>query len=106
MGLSGIKTKIVLYSINSLRLNAYLISNGIHLQVLKLTKLATNPMSVSGKILSYNMQVKRPITTSSVSLGQFLLKSQCSLTPITSPNHRRRKTQTRANMITIHCIHV
>lgn len=56
-------------------------------------------MSVSGKILSHNMQVKRPITMRSASLGQFLLKSQCSLTPTTSPEHGRRKSQTRANKI-------
>lgn len=56
-------------------------------------------MSVSGKILSHNMQVKGPIIMRSASLGQFLLKSQCSLTPTISPNPGRRKSQTRANKI-------
>lgn len=59
-------------------------------------------MSVSGKILSHNMQVKRPITIRSASLGQFLLKSQCSLTPTTSPEHGRRKSEQDPNIAYTH----
>lgn len=62
-------------------------------------------MSVSGKILSHNIQVKRPTITGSVSSGQFLLKSQCSLSSITS-QIKSIESQMRANIIKIHCKHV